>query len=38
MRAESVPELVRMYDFLAGIKDPASTSGEFAVSREVIED
>jgi FixJ family two-component response regulator len=38
MRAESVPELVRMYDFLAGIKDPASTSGEFAAAREAAMD
>jgi len=38
MRAESVPELVRMYDFLAGIKDPAATSGEFAVASDALDD
>jgi FixJ family two-component response regulator len=38
MRAESVPELVRMYDFLAGIKDPASTSGEFVAARDALDD
>jgi hypothetical protein len=27
-----------LYDFLAGINDPASTCGEFAASRDALDD